>query len=51
MGPPAINARKTECIHGHPFTTANTYWHRGWRQCRTCNLHAVKAYRTRLETA
>lgn len=33
----ALNAAKTACVHGHPFTEANTYMTReGWRQCRTC---------------
>lgn len=34
------NARKTHCIHGHPFDTKNTYviarGDRAWRGCRTC---------------
>lgn len=36
---PAINARKTHCIHGHEFNTENTYWRRdrpGCRQCKAC---------------
>lgn len=37
----AINARKTHCIHGHPFSSENTYLRRQsnghWsRACRTC---------------
>jgi hypothetical protein len=40
-GPPAINAAKTHCIHGHEFTPENTYWittHPGklWRHCKEC---------------
>jgi hypothetical protein len=36
-GPPAQNARKTHCAHGHPLTGANLYIHpRGARVCRTC---------------
>ena len=35
---PAINAAKRECVNGHPFDDANTYWtpdgHRGCRECR-----------------
>jgi hypothetical protein len=35
----AINARKTECKNGHPFTPENTYTlKRGERVCRTCDL-------------
>lgn len=37
---PAINARKTHCVRGHPFDEANTLWRtsRGqqWRNCRIC---------------
>ena len=34
----AQRAAQTACVHGHPFTDANT-WHRsnGVRQCRACN--------------
>jgi hypothetical protein len=36
-GLPAVNARKTECIRGHAYTTENTYVDRvGKRQCRIC---------------
>lgn len=34
--PSGANSRKTYCDHGHEFTEANTYWHKGRRQCRTC---------------
>jgi hypothetical protein len=39
--PSAVNARKTECVNGHPFDEENTYVRAGrngkvWRQCRTC---------------
>lgn len=30
------NRRKDECIHGHEFNEANTYWWRGERHCRPC---------------
>jgi len=33
----AINARKTHCLRGHAFDSANTYVWRGHRQCRACN--------------
>ncbi|MGW6658833.1 HNH endonuclease signature motif containing protein [Rhodococcus sp. NPDC055024] len=34
----AINARKTECLNGHPFDAANTYVNpkSGSRKCRAC---------------
>lgn len=32
----AINARKTECPKGHPYTTENTAWRAGKRHCRAC---------------
>lgn len=34
---PALNARKTHCLRGHPFNAANTYRPaRGGRMCREC---------------
>ena len=54
---PAENTRRSEpamrthCIHGHEFTTANTYYRvsssRGVRQCRACNAKAVARYQAR----
>lgn len=35
--PTAINARRTECIHGHPLTGENLGWDRGKRRCKACN--------------
>lgn len=32
----AVNARKTECVHGHAYTPENTVWENGWRKCREC---------------
>lgn len=29
-------ANRSHCIHGHPYTTENTYIYRGRRHCRTC---------------
>ena len=49
LAPSAINAREVRCIHGHPFTEANTlYGKNGRRTCRTC-LRASNAagYRRR----
>jgi hypothetical protein len=41
----AVNAAKTECIHGHPFDEANTYHYRGERACRTCRRLRERKYR------
>ena len=39
----AINARKTHCIHGHPFDEKNTYiTSAGHRLCRTCNRERAR---------
>jgi len=36
-GPTAQNARKTHCIHGHPFDVENTQVRKeGWRACAVC---------------
>ncbi|MDX3575967.1 HNH endonuclease signature motif containing protein [Streptomyces sp. FL07-04A] len=41
----AINARKTHCIHGHEFTSENTYTKpNGHRQCRQCGREATARY-------
>ncbi len=48
----AVNARKIECIHGHPFTPENVYRQGGKRrQCRACNRMAVRRYSTRRANA
>lgn len=38
VGPTAVNALKTHCIHGHEFTEDNTYVMpgRNYRRCRAC---------------
>jgi len=37
ISPTAINARKTQCIHGHNFNAENTYIDpRGKRACKEC---------------
>lgn len=44
--PTAINARRAECVHGHPFDEQNTYWFpNGRRSCRACNRAAKRRYR------
>jgi HNH endonuclease len=48
----AENARKTHCVHGHPFDPANTYVASdGHRSCRTCQAAAERRYRTRQAVA
>jgi hypothetical protein len=42
----AEHARKTHCIHGHPFDESNTYIHRGFRRCRTCRAAWFRRRRT-----
>ncbi len=34
--PSAQNARKSQCVNGHPFDEENTYAHNGERHCREC---------------
>lgn len=45
--PAAVNARKTECLRGHPFDEVNTYVNpsNGRRRCRQCarDLQAERA--------
>lgn len=37
VGAPAVNARKTSCPKGHPFTLENTLRDAsGWRRCKIC---------------
>lgn len=38
----AINARKTHCIRGHAFDSANTYEYKGARHCRACRAMRSK---------
>lgn len=39
---------QTHCIHGHEFTTENTYWRtRTNRKCRQCANSAARRYRAR----
>lgn len=42
-GTGAVNARKTHCVHGHPFSKENTLVNRnGFRTCRTCSRDGVR---------
>lgn len=46
--PPAVNARRTHCIHGHPLSGDNLYVNprSGYRACRKCSrIRARRASR------
>ena len=44
----AVNAAKTECVHGHPFDLLGTYWRPdGHRDCRVCIRDRVRRYKQR----
>jgi hypothetical protein len=47
VAPPAVHAKKTHCVNGHPFDEENTYiTKRGGRCCRACGrASALRRYR------
>mgnify|MGYP003545069282 CR=1 FL=1 len=48
----ASNARKTECMHGHPFNDENTYIRPdGNRDCKACKKAAKSRFEERRRTA
>lgn len=48
IGPTAVNARKTHCVHGHPFDETNTKRRSdGGRRCRACERRVDRARRVR----
>ena len=48
----AVNAAKTECVHGHPFDLLGTYWRPdGHRDCRACIRDRVRRYQQRHRAA
>lgn len=51
--PPAVNARKTECVNGHAYDAANTYFYRNGaaRYCRVCKRDQVRRYKQRKKAA
>lgn len=52
VAPSAINARRTECAHGHVFTQANTYiTGDGRRQCRQCSKARRAKWKARRKDA
>ena len=36
--------RHTTCVRGHAWTDENTYWNRGYRECRTCKKERMRQY-------
>ena len=47
-GRAGVNARKTECIHGHPFDATNTYvGPDGKRACRICKRNTWLRWKSR----
>lgn len=46
-----LNAKKTHCVHGHPFDEANTFLRQGkhgiQRQCRQCARASAKRSKTK----
>ncbi len=48
LAPTAINARKTHCYKGHPFTKENTWISpEGWRYCKICKREQDRIKRER----
>ena len=46
--PPAINSRKTHCIHGHPLSGNNlSYTKEGKRRCRECSRYKTRKARAK----
>lgn len=41
----AKQAKQTYCIHGHKFDEENTYFWRGHRKCRKCNIEIQRRFR------
>lgn len=46
FSPASLNAKRTECVHGHVLDAANTYiTPDGRRQCRTCQRARDRKFR------
>lgn len=45
IAPAVLNARKTHCPKGHPYSGANLYVRHAERYCRTCKLERQRAAR------
>jgi hypothetical protein len=51
-GPQVLNARKTECIHGHPLFGDNLHVHKdGRRECKTCGRRSSRDWTQRRREA
>lgn len=50
IGISAENARKTECLRGHPLSGDNLYLYQGKRHCRACRAANDKARRAARKT-
>jgi hypothetical protein len=46
-GIPALQAARTHCPQGHPYSRENTYRNQGKRYCRTCHRRHALAYQAR----
>lgn len=50
-----VRKRRSHCVHGHPFSVANTVWAAGRfsrrRQCKVCNLRRDQEYAARRRAA
>jgi len=46
-----VNAEKTKCVRGHSFDLVNTYYDRGFRQCRICSRTKSRLFRAKLRTS
>lgn len=51
MSPPAVNARKTHCPHGHEYAGSNLAMKAGTRRCLACHREEARAYRDRKRAA
>lgn len=51
VGPPAMNAKKTHCVHGHEFTPENTIARKDGRECRACRDRRSREFKARKRAA
>jgi hypothetical protein len=43
------NQTLTHCKRGHEYTPDNTYWNKGWRECRICRRERRRAHYVNIE--